>query len=198
MFQQLTVSLKFFQLFLSEQFLLKDKKEAAEALLMLVVGNLMGFYNPNQLADYLELDKNALYRQLHSWSLYQLKRMLTLAGCHCALEAIRETLSKSASTQSRSRITISVDDTVLKRSGACLSYIYSWWSGQYNRTLDGQNLLAITIGIGQTVIPLSIRPVGKQGRANTQKPAVLKAMLTDVLDFFSEAGINLTQTEHHL
>ena len=72
MFQQLTVSLKFFQLFLSEQFLLKDKKEAAEALLMLVVGNLMGFYNPNQLADYLGLDKNALYRQLHSWSLYQL------------------------------------------------------------------------------------------------------------------------------
>ncbi len=95
MYQQLTVSLKFFQLFLSEQFLLKNKKEAAEALLMLVVGNLMGFYNPNQLADYLELDKNALYRELHSWSLYQLKRMLTLAGCHCALGAIRDTLASS-------------------------------------------------------------------------------------------------------
>jgi len=47
MFQQLTVSMKFFQLFLAEQFLLKNRQEAMEALLMLVVGNLMGFYNPN-------------------------------------------------------------------------------------------------------------------------------------------------------
>lgn len=76
MFQQLTVSMKFFQLFLSEQFL-KHRLEGMEALLMLVVGNLMGFYNPNQLADDLGLDKNALYRELRSWSLYQKKRMLT-------------------------------------------------------------------------------------------------------------------------
>lgn len=62
MFQQLTQSLKFFQLFLCEQFL-KNRREAMEALLMLVVGNLMGFYNPNQLADHLGLDKTALYRQ---------------------------------------------------------------------------------------------------------------------------------------
>ncbi len=68
MFQQLTVSMKFFQLFLSEQFL-KHRTEGIEALLMLVVGNLMGFYNPNQLADYLGLDKNALYRELRGWSL---------------------------------------------------------------------------------------------------------------------------------
>ena len=192
MFQQLTVSMKFFQLFLSEQFL-KHRTEGIEALLMLVVGNLMGFYNPNQLADYLGLDKNALYRELRGWSLYQLKRMLTLAGCHCALDPIRETLEKSASTQSRNRITISVDDTVLKRCGTCLSYIYSWWSGQYNRVIDGQNLLAVTIRIGARVFPLSIRPVGKQGRANTTKPELLKVMLTEIMAFFTEAGIDLTQ-----
>ncbi len=192
MFQQLTVSMKFFQLFLSEQFL-KHRYEGMEALLMLVVGNLMGFYNPNQLADYLGLDKNALYRELRSWSLYQFKRMLTLASCHCALEPIRQTLEKSASTQSRNRITISVDDTVLKRCGACLSYIYSWWSGQYNRVIDGQNLLAVTIRIGARVFPLSIRPVGKQGRANTTKPELLKVMLTEIMAFFTEAGVDLTQ-----
>ena len=192
MFQQLTVSMKFFQLFLSEQFL-KHRTEGIEALLMLVVGNLMGFYNPNQLADYLGLDKNALYRELRDWSLYKLKRMLTLAGCHCALDPIRETLSKSAATQSRNRITISVDDTVLKRCGQCLSYIYSWWSGQYNRVIDGQNLLAVTIRIGSRVFPLSIRPVGKQGRGNTTKPELLKAMLTEIMAFFTEAGIDLTQ-----
>lgn len=180
MFQQLTQSLKFFQLFLAEQFL-KNPFEAMEVLLMLVVGNLLGFYNPNQLSDYLGLDKNALYRHLRSWSLYQLKRMLTLAGCHCALEPIRETLQKSASTQSRNRITLNVDDTVLKRCGQLLSYVYSEWSGQYNRTLNGQNLLAITVRIGMKVIPLSIRPVGKQGRANTSKPELLKAMLTEVI-----------------
>ena len=192
MFQQLTVSMKFFQLFLSEQFL-KHRYEGMEALLMLVVGNLMGFYNPNQLADYLGLDKNVLYRELRSWSLYKLKRMLTLAGCHCALDPIRETLKKSASTQSRNRITISVDDTVVKRCGACLSYIYSWWSGQYNRVIDGQNLLAVTIRVGARVFPLSIGPVGKQGRANTTKPELLKAMLREIMAFFTQAGMDLTQ-----
>ena len=43
------------------------------------------------------------------------------------------------------------------------------------------------------MIPLSIRPVAKQGRANTTKPDLLKAMLTEVLGFFSEAEVDLTQ-----
>lgn len=119
--------------------------------------------------------------------------MLTIVGCEQALSPIRDTLSKSDATQSRRRITLSVDDSVIKRCGQVLSYTYSWWSGQYNCVVNGQNILAVTIRIGEKVIPLCIRPVSKQGRANTEKPDLLKAMLSEVIIFFSLREIDLTQ-----
>ena len=82
---------------------------------------------------------------------------------------------------------------MIKRFGQLLSYVYSWYSGRHNRVVNGQNLLGITIRIGKRVIPLCIRPVGKQGRANTEKPEILKTMLSELISFFSERGIDLTQ-----
>ena len=192
MFQKFSNSLKFFGGFLCKRFVVK-RQEAIEVIMMLVAGNLMGFYNPNQLADYLGLNKTELYRRIKDWSVYQWKRMLMIVGCEYALSAIRDSLSKSDATKSRRRITLSVDDTVIKRCGQLLSYTYSWWSGQYHRTVNGQNLLAITVRIGERVIPLSIRPVGKQGRGNTNKPELLKTMFSEIIAFFSEHSVDITQ-----
>lgn len=192
MFQKFSNSLRFFGGFLCKRFVQK-RQEAIEVIMMLVAGNLMGFYNPNQLADHLGINKTELYRRIKDWSVYQWKKMLMIVGCECALPMIRDALCKSDSTKSRRRITLSVDDTVIKRCGQLLSYTYSWWSGQHHRTVNGQNLLAITMRIGQRVIPLCIRPVGKQGRANIEKPQILKTMLSEVKDFFSEHSIDLTQ-----
>lgn len=192
MHDKFTLSIKFFQGFLCEFFVV-DKKESIEVIMMLVAGNLMGFYNPNQLADYLGINKKQLYKHIKDLSVYQWKRMLMIIGCQQALPLIRDALSKSASTQSRRCITLSVDDTVIKRIGQILSYTYSWYSGQYNHVVNGQNIIAITIKIGKITIPLNIRPVSKQGRANTEKPELLKTMLREVISFFSDQGIDLTQ-----
>ena len=192
MFQKFSRSIQFFQGFLCKRFVQK-RKESIEIIMMLVAGNLMGFYNPNQLADYFGINKTELYRRIKDWSVYQWKKMLLIVGCKCALSPIRNALSKSDATQSRRRITLSVDDTVIKRCGHLLSYTYSWWSGQYNHVVNGQNLLAVTVRIGKTIIPLCIRPVGKQGRANTEKPELLKTMLSEIITFFSQQGIDLTQ-----
>jgi effector-binding domain-containing protein len=98
----------------------------------------------------------------------------------------------SEATQSRKRITLSVDDTVQQRDGKVLAYCYHWYSGRFHQTLAGQNILAVTIKIGKVIIPLVVRLVPKQGKANTQKPQLLVQMLSEVIDFFSDRGIEIT------
>jgi effector-binding domain-containing protein len=98
----------------------------------------------------------------------------------------------SEATQSRRRITLSVDDTVQQRDGKVIAYCYHWYSGRFHKTLAGQNILAVTIKIGSVIIPLVVRLVAKQGRANTEKPQLLVQMLSEVIDFFSNRGIEIT------
>ena len=125
------------------------------------------------------------------FSLYQWQSLLLRLGCSIAIQEIRESASKSASTQSRRCITISVDDTNDPRYGKLLSYCYNWWSKKQNNTIRGRNVLAITIKIGSMIIPLNIRIFSKQGRGNTDKPSLFDTMLRDVLDFFEAQGIEL-------
>jgi len=46
---------------------------------------------------------------------------------------------------------------------------------------------------GDFVIPLAVRLVGKQGRANTQKPKILVGMMAEIVNFFSSRGIDITE-----
>lgn len=158
---KITKFLNFFCTILHNRFY-QNNQEAIEILLMLVTGHLFGLYNPNQLADYLGIEKSKLYRKLKEWSLYQWKRILLEVGCQKALEEIQKTMEMSASTKSRRRITISVDDTVVKRFGEVLSYTYNWWSTTWNKSINSQNILAITLKIDDQVIPLYTRPVRRE------------------------------------
>jgi len=189
--QHITQWLGFFQGLLATRFR-QNQKEAMETLIWLVVGQLFGLYNPNQLADAIGVSKANLYRHIATWSLFQWRRLLMEVGCQQALKLIQQSESMSAATQSRRRITLSVDDTVVRRFGQFLSYCYHWWSTRFNASIKGQNILAITIKIGEVVIPLSVRLVGKQGPANTNKPDIFKLMMTEVKVFFEQHGIDIT------
>ena len=170
----------------------QDKAEAVEVLTWLLTGHLFGLYNLNQLADVLEIPKSSLYHHLSGWSLFQWKRLLLVIGCHRALELLEQTLSMSGATQSRRRITVGVDDTVQGRDGKLISYCYSWYSGRFHQVLKGQNILAVTLKVGDVVIPLCVRLVSKQGRANTSKPTLLIEMMSEIAAFFSQHGIAIT------
>ena len=165
--------------------------ELAETLLLLSTGHLFGLYNPNQVADAIGISKNRLYRDLKNMSLYQWKSLLVGVSSMLAIEAIRETQAKSASTQSRRRITISVDDTHDPRYAQRLSYCYNWWSTQRKNAIKGRNILALTLKIGDVILPLNIRIVSKQGRGNTDKPTCFRAMIEEVLDVFDAQGVDL-------
>ena len=183
-------SAKFFQSALYANF--RDMTpELSETLLLLSTGHLFGLYNPNQVADALGVSKNRLYRDLKDMSLYQWKSLLVGIASMIAIEDIREAETKSAATQSRRCITLSVDDTNDPRYAKTLSYNYNWWSTQRNNTIKGRNILAITVKIGDVILPLNIRPVSKQGRGNTDKPTCFRTMLEEVLDVFDAEGIDL-------
>ncbi len=50
----------------------------------------------------------------------------------------------------------------------------------------------MTLKVGNVVIPLCVRWVSKQGRANTEKPTLLVEMMNEITAFFSLRGIAIT------
>ena len=169
----------------------KMTSELAETLLLLSTGHLFGLYNPNQVAEALSVWKNKRYRDLKALSLYQWKTLLVRLASTLAIEAIREAQVKSAATRSRRCITISVDDTNDPCYAKTLAYCYKWWSKQQKHAIKGRNILAITLKIGDVILPLNIRIVSKQGRGNTDKPTCFQTMIREVLEVFDAEGIDL-------
>jgi hypothetical protein len=109
-----------------------------------------------------------------------------------AIEQLKQYQESSAATQSRRQVSISVDDSLVKRLGKALSYVWSWYSGQIHQVTKGQDLLGIVLKIGHQIIPLRLVLVSKQGFANTDKPAVLLRELRSLKASFSAAGIDIT------
>lgn len=189
--QQITRWIMFFQGLIYQKFR-NNQEEAISVLTELIVGHLFGLYNPNQMADALGIDKARLYTYLSQWSIDQWKRFLVTIGSRRAVDRIKQTEAMSASTQSRRRITVSVDDTVCDRDGKVLAYCYHWYSGRFHAVVNGQNILAITVKIGEEILPLAVRLVSKQGRANTEKPQILVSLIEEIQAVFAVHGLCLT------
>ena len=180
----------FFQDLLSSYFQ-RITSQVIETLLVLSICHLFGLYNPNQVADALKLPKARLYRGIGSLSLYHAKSLNLRLGCAMALDFIKDAESKSASTRSRRCITVSVDDTNLPRDGETLAYTSNYWSTTQKSAIWCQNVLGITLKVGDIVLPLDMRLVSKHGRGNTDKPSLVIAMLKDVLEFFDAHQMDL-------
>src|ERR1051325_1710198 len=54
----------------------KNNAIAFEVLMVLAVAHVFGFYNPKQLADFLEVPHQQFYTELKDWSVYHVKKML--------------------------------------------------------------------------------------------------------------------------
>jgi len=154
---------------------------------------IFDIFTPNQFSQVLGIDKNDIYDAINSWSIYNFRKLFLIAGFPEVKKLIDDALTKSPATLSRMRITLCVDDTVIDRMGKLISLTYSWFSGNHHHVVQGQNIIAITIKIGERVIPLCIRPVGKQGRGNTSKPDIFRDMLNSVLELYKEEGIDLSK-----
>src|SRR5687768_13751231 len=123
----------------------QGKEEIVEVMLVLAVGMLAGLYNPNQVAIQLNKKPKEYYQYLKELSLYHWRELLDSMMMDVAIERLKQYQESSPSTQSRRQVTISVDDSLIKRLGEYLSYVWSWYSGQIHQVTKGQDLLGIVL-----------------------------------------------------
>ena len=109
-----------------------------------------------------------------------------------AAQELKEVLHKSVSTQSRARISIHGDDSVIERIGKQIRCTYSWYSGRFKQVMKGNVLLGLVLTINGKILPLHLMFVSKQGRANTSKPELLIKMLSELKELFAQEGIDIT------
>ena len=157
----------------------KNNPIAFETLMVLAVANLFGFYNPKQLADFLEVPHQKFYRELKDWRVYHVKKMRLRFMVKQAAEKLKPVMSQSGATRSRAGVTLSVDNSVMDRFGKLLRCTYSWYSGRYHKVIRGQDLLGIVLTIHQVAFPLHLLFCPKQGRHHTKKADLLIFMLTN-------------------
>jgi DDE family transposase len=170
----------------------KNNAIAFEVLIVLAVANLFGFYNPKQLADFLEVPHQKFYAELKDWSIYHVKKMLLRFMVKQAAEKLKPVMSKSASTRSRAGATLSIDNSVMDRFGKLIRCAYSWYSGRYHKVIRGQDLLGIVLTINSIALPLHLLFCPKQGRYHTKKADLLIFMLKQLKTEFHREGIDIT------
>src|SRR5438309_6792414 len=181
----------FFTLF--QQEFRKNNPIAFEVLMVLALAHLFGFYNPKQLADFLDIPHQRFYTELKEWSVYHVKRMLLRFMVKQAAEQLKPVLSKSAATRSRSGMTLSIDNSVMDRFGKLLRCTWNWYSGRYHKVIRGQDLLGVVLTINQIALPLHLLFCPKQGRYNTNKADLLIFMLSRLKAEFAREGVDLTK-----
>ncbi len=161
--------------------------------MVLAVAHLFGFYNPKQLADFLEVPHQQFYTVLKEWSVYQVKKMLLRFMVKQAAEKLKPVMSKSAATRSRAGTTLSIDNSVMDRFGNLLRCTWNWYSGRYHKVIRGQDLLGIVFTIEHIALPLHLLFCPKQGRYHTTKADLLIFMLIQLKTAFLREGIDITQ-----
>ena len=184
-------SLSWFFIIFSSEFR-QNKIDAFETIMFLAIAHCFGFYNPKQLADFLGIPHQTFYRSLKEFSLYYLKKMLIRFMVKQAAEQLRPALDKSDATKSRAGVSITVDNSVIDRLGKMLRCTWSWYSGRCKKVVNGQDLLGIVLTFGGMAFPLHLLFCSKQGRANTDKPGLLIAMLKELKEEFEKEGIDIT------
>jgi len=110
-----------------------------------------------------------------------------------AVEHLKPALEKSAATQSRAGLTLSIDNSVMDRFGKLLRCTWNWYSGRYHKVMHGQDLLGVVLTINQIALPLHLLFCAKQGRYNTNKADALIFMLSRLKAAFAREGIDLTK-----
>ena len=171
----------------------KNNPIAFEVLMVLAVANLFGFYNPKQLADFLDVPHQKFYAELKDWRVYHVKKMLLCFVIKQAAQKLKPVMSKSAATRSRAGMSLSIDNSVMDRFGKLIRCTYNWYSGRYHKVIRGQDLLGIVLTINNIAFPVHLLFCPKQGRYHTNKADVLIFMLKQLKAEFHREGVDITQ-----
>jgi len=170
----------------------KDKR-IAEILSILILGDHLGQDTVSSICERLGIPKHQIYGELRQMSVDQWRRLFNGLFDEYACEELAEVLSKSASTVSRAKIVMSIDDSVLRRwQGGALGYIGKWWSGQFKRLVLGQDVVLITLKIKDRVIPVRMWLMSKKGRCNNRHERVGK-LIEQLAQKWKAKGLDISK-----
>lgn len=183
--------LKFFKSVFGERLRNKDNK-TTEVLIMLILGHQLGIGVVSRISDYLNIDKNEVYKVLREMSIKDWRDLFYEVFRQELEDLIIERQTKSASTSSRDHIQLSIDDSTIRKWGSSLSYLGKWWSGQFHRVLKGYNVLLIVVKVGHEICPLDFHLMSKKGPLNN-KHRRLEKMLSQISKRWLSKGINISK-----
>lgn len=171
----------------------QDGDKFAEVVLVMLVGILCGYHNPNQLAEQLGIAPNQLYNRLREMNAHGWRKLLEKVLLDEATKRLKEYQSLSPASRSRRQASMAVDDSVVRRFGEALSYVWKWYSGQLKRVTSGQDLLGIVLRYDSQIIPICLVWMSKTGAGGKSKKKRLLKELERLKAYFAGQGIDLTK-----
>ena len=163
---------------------------AQEVVIILVLSLLLGWDTVSEVARRLGLGKDQLYDRLKELTLSDWQKLFSSVFETLAIEHLLEAQRKSAATWSRLEVVLSFDDSVVRKWGRLLSYLGSWWSGQFHRVLRGHDVVLLVLKLGKEVIPVGFWLMSKQGRLSNRHQRVGR-LLEQLAARWQKAGIAL-------
>jgi hypothetical protein len=157
--------------------------------LILTLSLLMGWDTPAEVARRLSLPPSLVYDTLKRMTLHEWRDLFSAVFDELAIRALKECQGQSDSTWSRQRVVLAIDDSVIRRWGQLLSYLGTWWSGQFHRVLLGQDIVMAVLRIGNRVIPVRFQLMSCQGKQRRHDRVA--GMLEDLAAKWKGAGIRL-------
>jgi hypothetical protein len=171
----------------------KNHAIAFEGLMVWAVAHVFGFYNPKQVADFLEVPHQQCSTELQEGSVYPVQKMLLRFLVKQAAEKRKPVMSQSAATRSRAGTPFSMDDSVMDRFGTLLRCPWRWESGRYQKIMRGPDCLGMVCTIQPRAWPLHGLFCPKPGRYPTTKADGLIGMLTQLKTALLREGLESTQ-----
>ena len=110
-----------------------------------------------------------------------------------AIEHLKPVLHKSAATQSRAGMTLSIDNSVIDRFGKLLRCTWSWLSGRHHAMVRGHDVRGIVLTINHIALPLHVLLCPKQGRENTNKADRFICMVSRLKTAWALEGVASTK-----
>ena len=104
----------------------QEQKGFTEIMMVLLIGILWGLYNPHQVAQQLKISPKQFYETLKEMSPEAWRRLVNRMMMGSAINELHKYNAGSETTKSRLNATINVDDSVVKRLGKALSYVWVW------------------------------------------------------------------------
>ena len=162
---------------------------AVEVVVILVLSLLMNWDTASKVAEHLSVPKHEVYGALKRLNLHDWQRLFACAFEDLAIQALKQAQSQSDPTWSRLQVVLAIDDSVIRRWGQLLSYLGTWWSGQFHRVLLGQDIVMAVLRIGNQVIPLQFRIMSCL--IKKRRHDMVAGILKDLAAKWKKAGIEI-------